>query len=81
MTLSWPADHMGWRLEVQTNQLSTGLSANWVEVPGSSSMTNVTVPVSSTNGAVFYRPDNAGRAMTNAREPGGVSLGYSLRRA
>src|SRR5262249_4641106 len=35
LTLSWPADHIGWRLQVQTNSLNVGVSGNWVDVPGS----------------------------------------------
>jgi hypothetical protein len=54
LKLSWPTDHVGWRLQVQTNALETGLRANWFDVAGSSSTDNVTVPLSS-NGGVFYR--------------------------
>lgn len=32
LTLAWPADHIGWRLQVQTNSLSTGLNTNWSDV-------------------------------------------------
>ena len=28
LTLSWPADHTGWRLIVQTNNLAAGISLN-----------------------------------------------------
>ena len=38
LTLSWPMDHTGWRLLVQTNNLAAGLSNNtndWTTVPGS----------------------------------------------
>ena len=53
LTLSWPAGE-GWRLEQQTNSLSTGLSTNWVDVtPGSASTTNITVDA--TKPTVFYR--------------------------
>ena len=53
LTLSWPAGE-GWRLEQQTNALSTGLSTNWVDVtPGSASTTNITVDA--TIPTVFYR--------------------------
>jgi autotransporter-associated beta strand protein len=53
LTLSWPAGE-GWRLEQQTNALSTGLSTNWVDVtPGSASTTNITVDA--TKPTVFYR--------------------------
>jgi fibronectin-binding autotransporter adhesin len=55
LTLSWPANYTGWTLQVQTNSLTTGLGTNWVDVPGSSSVNSVTVPMAATNGSVFYR--------------------------
>jgi autotransporter-associated beta strand protein len=55
LTLSWPADHTGWTLQVQTNSLGEGLGTNWVDVPGSASTNAVTIPVTSANEAVFYR--------------------------
>jgi len=53
--LSWPEDHTGWTLQVQTNSRSVGLSTNWFEVPGSTTTNSVTLPISTPNGAVFYR--------------------------
>jgi autotransporter-associated beta strand protein len=55
LTLTWPADHLGWRLETQTNSLSTGLSPNWFTVPGSTNTTTVSLPFNAANPAVFYR--------------------------
>ncbi|HSY18949.1 MAG TPA: hypothetical protein VK815_11470, partial [Candidatus Acidoferrales bacterium] len=55
LTLTWPMDHTGWRLQVQTNSLATGLGANWADVPNSTSTNQVILPASSANGAVFYR--------------------------
>jgi hypothetical protein len=58
LNLSWPADHTGWRLQVQTNSRSSGLNPNpaaWSAVPGSSSVNAVSIPISSANGTVFYR--------------------------
>ena len=55
LTLSWPADHLGWYLQVKTNSLSTGLGTNWVFVPGSSSVVTTNFPVSPANASVFYR--------------------------
>ena len=55
LTLSWPADHTGWRLQVQTNSLSTGLSGNWSDVPGSTAVNTVNTTINPANGAVFYR--------------------------
>jgi hypothetical protein len=53
--LSWPADHLGWRLEVQSNPLSVGLSTNWVTVPGSQSVTSTNFPVDPVSPTKFYR--------------------------
>jgi autotransporter-associated beta strand protein len=53
--LSWPADHTGWRLEVQTNSLSTGLGTNWITWPGSSDTNVVYIPISMAAPSVFYR--------------------------
>ena len=55
LILSWPADHAGWTLQVQTNPLSAGLGTNWVDVPGSVSANAATNNISPTNGSVFYR--------------------------
>jgi len=55
MALSWPADHLGWILQAQTNSLSIGLNSNWVDVPGSASVTAVNMPLNPANPTVFYR--------------------------
>ncbi len=55
LTLSWPADHTGWTLQVQTNSLSTGLNTNWFNVPGSTLVNTNVVPINPANGTVFYR--------------------------
>ena len=55
LNLSWPTNYLGWSLQVQTNGLGTGLSTNWVSVPGTESVTSTNFPAVLTNGAVFYR--------------------------
>jgi autotransporter-associated beta strand protein len=55
LTLSWPADHTGWRLQVQTNSLSAGLGTNWFDVAGSTTTNSVNIPMDATQGSVFYR--------------------------
>ena len=55
LTLTWPADHTGWRLQVQTNTLEAGLNTNWADVSGSTLTNNVALPVDATEGSVFYR--------------------------
>ncbi len=51
VTLSWPADHAGFRLEAQTNALGT----NWVVIPGSSATNLEIIPISLADEAVFFR--------------------------
>jgi fibronectin-binding autotransporter adhesin len=55
LTLSWPSNHIGWRLQAETNSLNVGLGTNWATVPGSTNVNTVVVPIVKTNGAVFYR--------------------------
>jgi hypothetical protein len=55
LTLSWPASHAGWILQMQTNSTAVGLSTNWVDVSGSSAVTETNLPVSPASPAVFYR--------------------------
>lgn len=55
LTLSWPSDHTGWTLQVQTNSRSVGLNTNWFDVAGSSTTNQVTVPIDPANPTVFYR--------------------------
>ena len=55
LNLAWPSDQTGWTLQVQTNSLASGLSANWVDVPGSTATNSVSIPISTTDGSVFYR--------------------------
>ncbi|HEU5397331.1 MAG TPA: LamG-like jellyroll fold domain-containing protein, partial [Verrucomicrobiae bacterium] len=55
LTLSWPGDHTGWRLQVQTNSLNSGLGTNWYDVPNATLTNQVSLPISATNGSVFYR--------------------------
>jgi hypothetical protein len=55
LNLSWPADHTGWRLQVQTNGLETGLGLNWFDVVGSTATNNVALPIDANQGSLFYR--------------------------
>lgn len=55
LELTWPSDHIGWRLQVQTNSLSTGIASNWVDVAGSTTVNSVTNTINPANGSVFYR--------------------------
>jgi hypothetical protein len=58
LTLSWPADHLGYRLLLQTNNLSKGVSINlgdWDTVPGSTAVTSTNLPITKTNLDEYYR--------------------------
>ena len=55
LTIAWPADHLGWILQSQTNRLNIGLSNNWYDVTGSAAATNSVISIDATAPAVFYR--------------------------
>ena len=55
LTVSWPADHLGWILQAQTNGLNAGVSANWFDVPGTGSGNAAVITIDCGNPAVFYR--------------------------
>jgi hypothetical protein len=55
LQLSWPQDHLGWQLQIQTNSLNVGLWTNWVNVPNSTTTNQIFISVNSTNGSVFLR--------------------------
>jgi hypothetical protein len=55
LQLSWPQDHTGWFVQIQTNSLGTGLGTNWTTVPGSNGTNVFTIPFNPTNGSVFLR--------------------------
>ena len=52
LQLSWPPDHLGWQLE--TNAVGLAATNAWFPYPGSSTVTNLSVPVGKT-GDVFFR--------------------------
>jgi hypothetical protein len=55
LLLNWPASHIGWALEAQTNPPGAGLGTNWVRIPGSTSVDQLSFPIAPANGSVFYR--------------------------
>jgi hypothetical protein len=58
LTLSWPADHVGWTLMQQTGRLNLGVSAyanDWMRVSGSAATTSLTVSILSNLPGGFYR--------------------------
>ena len=55
LQLAWPQSHLGWRLQIQTNNLNRGISTNWATVGNSTNVNATNVMVSPSNGAVFLR--------------------------
>ena len=55
LALAWPSDRIGWRLEVQTNSLSVGISGNWSTWPGSATTNAVLIPFNPAATTVFFR--------------------------
>jgi len=58
LTLTWPADHVGWRLQEQTNNVANGVSANpadWGTVSGSTTTNSETITINPTVPGGYYR--------------------------
>jgi hypothetical protein len=58
LNLSWPSNHIGWRLLVQTNHLPAGISLNkndWSTVAGSAATNQVSLPIDTAKPTEFYR--------------------------
>ena len=53
LTISWPADRLGWRL--LTNSVSVADPHAWFTYPGSASATSVAIPINSATPHVFFR--------------------------
>jgi hypothetical protein len=50
-TVSWPADHTGWTLQVQTNSLT----GTWYDVEGSAATNEIIFTIDPADPAVFFR--------------------------
>jgi len=58
LTLSWPADYLGWTLMMQTNRLEQGISArpnDWMRIAGTAATNQFTTPLTGTSPTEFYR--------------------------
>jgi len=53
LTLSWPADHLGWI--AQSNSVSVANSGAWFDIPGSQSSTSLNIAIDWTRPPVFFR--------------------------
>lgn len=55
MQFNWPTTHVGWKLQVQTNAIATGLRSNWTTMPGTASTNIIYETMDPTSGSVFFR--------------------------
>lgn len=55
LNFSWPADHIGWTLQAQTNSPLAGLGTNWISLPATAGTNVFPLPVSAGSALVFYR--------------------------
>jgi len=55
LSLSWPATHLGWVLQVQTNSLNVGIATNWVDVPATATITATNLAINPANPTAFFR--------------------------
>ena len=55
LNMSWPADHIGWSLQAQTNTRAIGLNTNWFTLPGYETTNVATIAISPVSPTVFYR--------------------------
>ena len=58
LKIGWPATHLGWILQSQTNALTVGLTTatnTWIDISGTSGGTNASMTINQTNAAVFFR--------------------------
>ena len=69
LQFNWPTDHVGWKLQVQTNSLNTGLGTNWTTVSGSSVTNQILQNIGPANGSVFYRLTYPLNAASEAKVP------------
>jgi hypothetical protein len=53
LVFSWPSSHLGW--DLQTNSVNVANPSFWFTLPGSSTVTNVTITIDRTKTNVFYR--------------------------
>jgi hypothetical protein len=55
LNLSWPADHLGWILQAQTNRINVGISTNWTDVAGTAAITSTNLTINPASPSAFFR--------------------------
>jgi polygalacturonase len=51
LNLSWPTDHLGWRLQYETNLADS----NWITVPNSTNVISTNIIIDPSNASLFFR--------------------------
>jgi hypothetical protein len=52
LQLTWPQDHLGWHLQVQTNSFT---HTNWIDLPNSENLNSTNLAIDPANGSVYFR--------------------------
>jgi hypothetical protein len=55
LILNWPTENIGWTLQVQTNSLATGPGNHWVDMPNSTGVSSMSIPIIPSSAPMFYR--------------------------
>lgn len=58
LSLSWPVDHTGWRLQVQTNTLAVGIQTptnTWYDVPNSTTINATNYVINPNTPTLFFK--------------------------
>ncbi len=55
LAITWPQDHTGWLVQVQSNPPAAGLGTNWVTLSETIGTNIYYAPIDSGGGSVFYR--------------------------
>jgi hypothetical protein len=55
ISIGWPANCLGWVLQVQTNASNLGITTNWVDIPATAGVTFTNMPILQSSPSVFYR--------------------------
>src|SRR5260370_39537323 len=53
--ITWPPNHLGWILQMQTNPAYAGLGTNWVAVPASTRTNAIEYSIDPASGSVSFR--------------------------
>jgi hypothetical protein len=55
LSIMWPSDHIGWKLQSETNTVNVGVGSNWHDVAGSTATNRMIFNINGANPCVFFR--------------------------